>query len=166
MRYLCLLLAHATYGNKCSTSKDTGSLIHQNGLTSTVLPSRVVCLWFCVVRDCVFASPCRRDLCFFFACSVLHWNVKFPPGRKCDNSRCGRGVARVSATLEVDVRARFFSAACQLKKFWKRCTVCIVVLEKVVLSKWCFVLWWTGSEKMWKRPAMADQMTEQFSCAQ
>ena len=27
-----------------------------------------------------------------------------------------------------------------------------VVLEKVVLSKWCFVLWWTGSEEMWKRP--------------
>ena len=29
---------------------------------------------------------------------------------------CGRGFARVSATLEIDVRERFVSAACRLKK--------------------------------------------------
>ena len=28
-----------------------------------------------------------------------------------------------------------------------------VVLEKVVLSRWCFVLWWTGKEKVRQRPA-------------
>ena len=64
---------------------------------------------------------------------------------------CGRGVA--TATLVIDERERFVSAACRLKRFWKRCSVYSVVLEKVVLSRWCFVLWWTGSEKVWKRPA-------------
>ena len=33
---------------------------------------------------------------------------------------CGRGVARVSATLVIDVRERFISAACRLCRFWKR----------------------------------------------
>ena len=49
-----------------------------------MLPSRLVGSWCFVVRKfvfVVFASPCRRDLWFLvFACSVLHWNVKFPPG--------------------------------------------------------------------------------------
>ena len=58
-----------------------------------------------------------------------------------------RGVARVSATLVIDVRERFISAACRLYRFWKRCSVYSVVLEKVVLSRWCFVLWWTGSRR-------------------
>ena len=37
---------------------------------------------FFVSEICVvFEFPCRRDLWFLvFACSVLHWNVKFPPG--------------------------------------------------------------------------------------
>ena len=66
---------------------------------------------------------------------------------------CGRGVARVSATLVIDVRERFISANCRLYRLWKRCSLCSVVLEKVVLSRWCFVLWWTGREKVRQGPA-------------
>ena len=50
---------------------------------STVLPFRVVCPWFFVLRIFVFVvfASTYRDLWFLvFACSVLHWNVKFPPG--------------------------------------------------------------------------------------
>ena len=63
--------------------------------------------------------------------------------------KCGRGVARVSATLVIHLRERFFSAACRLCRFWKRCSVYSVVLETVVLSRWCFLLWWTGRENVW-----------------
>ena len=35
----------------------------------------------------------------------------------------------------------------------ERCSVYSVVLEKVVLSRWCFVLRWTGREKVRQRPA-------------
>ena len=54
----------------------------------------------------------------------------------------------LSATLVIYLREQFFGAACRLKRFWKRCLVYSVVLEKVVLSRWCFVLWWTGSENV------------------
>ena len=64
-----------------------------------------------------------------------------------------RSVARVSATLVIDVRERFISAACRLYGFWKRCSVYSVVSEKVVLSRWCFVLWWTEREKVRQKPA-------------
>ena len=66
---------------------------------------------------------------------------------------CGRSVARVSATLVIDVRERFISAACRLYGIWKRCSLYSVVLDKVVLSRWCFVLWWIGREKVRQRPA-------------
>ena len=41
--------------------------------------------------------------------------------------------------------------------------MCSVVLEKVVLSRLCFVLWWTGSGRDQQGDDMADQMTEPFS---
>ena len=37
-------------------------------------------------------------------------------------SFCGSVVARVSSTLEIDVRERFFSAACRQYRFWMRCS--------------------------------------------
>ena len=43
--------------------------------------------------------------------------------------------------LGVDVREWFLCAGCRLCRFWKRCSVYGVVLEKVVLTRCCFVLW-------------------------
>ena len=61
-----------------------GPFIHQNVLKSTVVPSRVVCPWFFVVRIlCLWSSLHLAVVtCGFlvFACSVLHCNVKSPPG--------------------------------------------------------------------------------------
>ena len=58
--------------------------MHQNELKSTVLPSQGgLIVVFCGLNFVfvVFISPCRRDLWFLvFACRVLQWNVKFPPG--------------------------------------------------------------------------------------
>ena len=76
----------------------------------------------------------------------------------------GSVCSQVSATLVIDVRERFFRVAFRPCSCWKRCFVYSVVLEKVVLSRWCFVLW-TGREKWgrdWQRDDMADRMTDHF----
>ena len=81
---------------------------------------------------------------------------------------CGSVRARVSATLKIDMREWFFSTAFRPGSFWKRflrkwVLVYGVFLEKIVLSKWCFVLWQTGREKVltwWRILFMRTKMLQ------
>ena len=114
----------------------------------------IILLWHgssrCLLKH-VFPAPLDSNIncmtCFSFTMAPQKWDFTNRA------SFCGRRVARVSATLVIDVRVRFISADCRLYRLWKRCSVCSVVLEKVVLSRWCFVLWWTGREKVRQGPA-------------
>ena len=70
----------------------------------------------------------------------------------------------MSATLVVDVRERFVSAACRQYRFWKRCSVYTVVLEKVVGggASCCGGLEVRKCRRDQQGDDMADQMTELF----
>ena len=82
----------------------------------------------------------RSPICFLLeAESSIFGNVLF-------HSICGSVWAQVSATLIIEVREWFSRVAFRPGSFWKTFLrewflVCNVVLEKVVLSRWCFVLW-------------------------
>ena len=115
-------LSPSTRASKKNRNRNVRRQHYHVSVWENVNPYRVLSLWWSNHHD-------RES-------GKMSWNpLSSLPVRLGWN--CGSVCPRVSATLVSNLRERFFSAACRLKKFWKRCSVHSVVLKKVVLSRWC-----------------------------